>query len=469
MKLKTLILSVILMMATQAFAQTIGKYSKYYDQRELLFEVLPTSENDIIFLGNSITDGCEWSELFNNPNCKNRGISADVIPCVLNRLETVTKGQPEIIFLMIGTNDLDWGFSNDSIAMGIRTIVRRIKNESPRTRIIVQSILPTNNCYGMYEGHTKRYTDVPKVNALVKAMAEEEDVEYLDLYSRFTNDEGKLNPAFSNDGLHLNGAGYLLWKAIVEEELEPLPRPNTKSRVPIWIDFGMGLNVANCFDKGTIPFNYYGLGINGGVGLTFEWRRCHLQTESRMFFNGLLDPTGYAFALDSRVEFLYRVSSTRRNRLHWWAGGNIQTFVDLKEISSLMNASMGFTSFENVCAEGMLQYDFAFIKGGEHNLLSTYCKLSLPLMGIAIRPGFSYMDNYTNDINLANSLLSDYETFAKMFPGVSTDLGLYLNLLNGNRIGLNYRWDYLTTGHKGAYRYDNAFHSVNLNFMFKLN
>ena len=60
MKFKHILFSVILLMTTQAFAQITGKFGTYYDQRELLFEAMPTSENDIIFLGNSITDGGEW-------------------------------------------------------------------------------------------------------------------------------------------------------------------------------------------------------------------------------------------------------------------------------------------------------------------------------------------------------------------------------------------------------------------------
>ena len=41
-----------------------SKHSTYYYQRKTLFEKLPNSENEIIFLGNSISDGCNWSELF---------------------------------------------------------------------------------------------------------------------------------------------------------------------------------------------------------------------------------------------------------------------------------------------------------------------------------------------------------------------------------------------------------------------
>ena len=247
------------------------------------------------------------------------------------------------------------------------------------------------------------------------------------------------------------------------------PWPVHKSKVPIWLNMGVGLNVADCYDNGTIPFSYLGVGANLKLGATIEWRRCHVQAEARLLGNMLTSFDGFSYNIDSRAEFLYRFHDSKRNRFHLWAGGGIQTFYDIKEISSMMNAAMGASVFENLCAEGMAQYDFAFIKGGSHNLLTAYGKLSLPIAGLVIRPGYAYMDNYTSDINTANTLLSDYETFGMLFPGVSTDIGLYFNLLNGNRIGFSYRWDYLTTRHTGAYRFDNALHSFNLNLMFNLN
>lgn len=469
MRFKHFFLAVAVFMATHGFAQITGKYGTYYDQRELLFESLPTSESDIIFLGNSITDFGEWDELFQNPNCKNRGISGDITAGVLNRLETITKGQPAMIFLMIGTNDMNKGYSNDTIAMSIREIVQRIKAETPRTRLIVESILPTNDYYGKFSGHTKRWQDVAVINNMVRIMTEEEGVEYLDLYSRFATPEGKMDTKYSNDGLHLNGDGYLLWKEMVEDEIGKLPQPVRKSKVPIWLNMGVGLNVADCYDNGTIPFRYLGMGANLNLGAIVEWRRCHVQTETRLFGNMLVTFDGYSVDIDSRTKFLYRFHDSKRNRFHLWAGGGIQSYYDVKEIPAMMNASMGTSVFENLCAEGMMQYDFAFIRGGSHNLLTAYGKMSLPIAGFVIRPGYAYLDNYTGNLNEANTVFQDYETFGKWFPGVSTDIGLYFNLLNGNRIGFNYRWDYLSTGHKGIYRFDNALHTFNLSFMFNLN
>ena len=89
--------------------------------------------------------------------------------------------------------------------------------------------------------------------------------------------------------------------------------------------------------------------------------------------------------------------------------------------------------------------------------------------GLANRPGFAYIGNPTINQEITEALFGSKETFGKFIPGLNTDLGLYLNLRNGNRIGLTYRWDYLTTGKKGTYRFDNAIHSFNLSFMFRIN
>lgn len=91
-------------------------FSTYYHQRVSLFRSLPQTKDDIIFLGNSITDGGEWSELFADLSIKNRGISGDNSAGVLNRLDEVYSRHPVKVFLLIGTNDLARNLSPDSVA-----------------------------------------------------------------------------------------------------------------------------------------------------------------------------------------------------------------------------------------------------------------------------------------------------------------------------------------------------------------
>lgn len=203
-----------------AFAQKEGKYSTYYYQRASLFEVLPVDSDDILFVGNSITDGGEWCELFQNPNVKNRGISGDTTQGVYDRLDALLKGTPAQIFLLIGINNVPRGESADSIAAGIRRIVQRIRQESPATEVLVQSVLPVTPQYGKFDGHTSRWQLVPEINRKVRRLAQEEKVTYIDLFSHFADAEGKMKPEYTNDGLHLKGNGYLLWKEVVQPFLK---------------------------------------------------------------------------------------------------------------------------------------------------------------------------------------------------------------------------------------------------------
>ena len=79
---KIVLLAAALLLAAASFAQ-----SEYNYQKRSLFEQLPIRGNDIVFLGNSITDGGEWNELLANPRVKNRGISGDRSSWILDRLD----------------------------------------------------------------------------------------------------------------------------------------------------------------------------------------------------------------------------------------------------------------------------------------------------------------------------------------------------------------------------------------------
>ena len=190
-------------------------HSTYYYQRASHFEQLPTSSKDIIFLGNSITDGAEWSELFQNHHVKNRGISGDTTWGVYDRLETVLKGNPKKIFLLIGINDIGRGKDNQYVIEGIERIISRIKKEKPRTRLYVQSILPVNPIYGKFNGHTSQWKRIPIINESIRNIAQNEGVTYIDLFSSFVDKEGKMNKDLTNDGLHLLGQGYEIWKKVI--------------------------------------------------------------------------------------------------------------------------------------------------------------------------------------------------------------------------------------------------------------
>jgi lysophospholipase L1-like esterase len=202
-----------------SFAQS-SKFGTYYDQRKSLFELLPDTKNEIIFLGNSITDGSEWVELLQNQKAKNRGISGDTSEGVLNRLYQVTRVEPSKVFLLIGINDLAKNISPDTIYVNICKIVSILRTKSPKTKVYVQSILPVNNTFKSFGGHTSRTPQVLEINGKLKSICPKLGATYVDLFSELKNpNDDLLNPMYTNDGLHLMGEGYVAWMKVIQPYL----------------------------------------------------------------------------------------------------------------------------------------------------------------------------------------------------------------------------------------------------------
>ncbi|OKL40565.1 beta-N-acetylhexosaminidase [Pontibacter flavimaris] len=201
-------------------------FSTYHHQRATLFRSLPHTPGDIIFLGNSISDGGEWSELFADSRLKNRGISGDVSAGVMHRLDEVAGRKPAKVFLLIGTNDLAQGIAPDSLLKNLFWIADYLQEKTPGTQVYMQSILPVNDQFGKFGGHTRNGEVIKQVNAQLQANAGAHTYTYLDLHTPFSDNAGKLDSKYTNDGLHLNGDGYMFWKHLVYDEvfdLEPKP------------------------------------------------------------------------------------------------------------------------------------------------------------------------------------------------------------------------------------------------------
>lgn len=238
-------------------------FSTYYQQRLSHFKLLPVNQNDIVFIGNSITDGAEWSELFNDITIKNRGISGDISAGILHRLDDIVKQKPGKIFLLIGVNDLARGISADSILKNIFLTADWIKKESPSTQLFIQSILPVSDMFKKFNGHTNKTDSILKVNNRLKKESENYRYTFIDLYPFFCNKQGRMDKKYSNDGLHLLGEGYLLWKHLVlpyvyavqeKPSLIPLPRKLTWNNgyFPLFLARSIIMNDAKLVNEANI-------------------------------------------------------------------------------------------------------------------------------------------------------------------------------------------------------------------------
>jgi lysophospholipase L1-like esterase len=187
----------------------------YYLHQTSLFQILPKSQSEIIFLGDSITDECEWAELLENPKLKNRGISGDTTKGILHRLNDVVKFQPAQIFLMIGVNNfIHYDSSVEIILADYRQIITEIRAQSPNTEIFLQSVLPVNKTkYGIRVNNN----NIINLNLSLTELTKEFSLQYIDLFSHLSDSQNQLDERYTLDGLHLNGQAYLVWKQVIEQ------------------------------------------------------------------------------------------------------------------------------------------------------------------------------------------------------------------------------------------------------------
>lgn len=195
---------------------TVPNLPEHYWVRLEKFKKENTLPGKIVFLGNSITEGGNWRRLLKDSTIINRGISGDNTFGVLARLDEVIELKPSSLFILIGTNDLSKKIPDEAIIENIFLIISRIKAESPRTKIFVQSIFPVNETVEKFPMQFNNASHILIINDQLARYAERMRYTYVDVYEKLVDEQGRLNKNFTNDGLHLNGAGYQRWVEVLK-------------------------------------------------------------------------------------------------------------------------------------------------------------------------------------------------------------------------------------------------------------
>ncbi|MEL7587325.1 MAG: GDSL-type esterase/lipase family protein [Prolixibacteraceae bacterium] len=212
--MRLLLIILALLSGLCAWSQNNG-FSASYNRKASLFQLLPNTKNEIIFLGNSMTAGGEWGELLQNSHVKNRGISGDTTKGIMNRLGEVTASSPRKVFLLIGINDLATGKSKETVFENICKIAQQIRKDSPRTKVYIQSMFPVND--QLRESPVKKDEEIVWVNKQLENWCLSNNFEFIELYSHFVvPGTYLLNPVHTNDGGHFTGEAYLKWAAILK-------------------------------------------------------------------------------------------------------------------------------------------------------------------------------------------------------------------------------------------------------------
>ena len=177
-----------------------------------------SSENRIVFMGNSITEGWETlhPEFFSGKPYINRGISGQTTPQMLLRFRAdVINLNPELVIILAGTNDIAGNTGPSSIKMIAHNIISMAELAMINDiKIILCSVLPVYD-YTWKPG-LNPVGKISALNEIIRDYAQNNGITYLDYYSSMADDRKGLIEDFTYDGVHPNKLGYTIMGSLLE-------------------------------------------------------------------------------------------------------------------------------------------------------------------------------------------------------------------------------------------------------------
>jgi lysophospholipase L1-like esterase len=196
--------------------------ASYNSRLEWFKELNKDAEADgIVLVGDSLTHEFLIHEMMGAyGKIHNRGIGGDTTSGLLKRMnESILDLNPKKVFLLIGTNDLAQ-FPNEHLQLveNVRKIIDKTLSTCKDVHFYVISLYPINNSdepkIDKFSVAIRTNEIIDHINFMLKQLADETGVFYLDFNSLLKDSNGNLRLEYTREGLHLSPVGY---KAILKE------------------------------------------------------------------------------------------------------------------------------------------------------------------------------------------------------------------------------------------------------------
>ncbi len=169
---------------------------------------------DLVFLGDSRIEWGDWPELLGRTDISNRGIAGDTLPGILRRMRTSVPDDEAVCVIQAGVNDLANGARSSAVLAGYRELAQYLLKEK-KARVILTSIILVN------EERTRLNQVIMECNRELSQLAASTGIEWLDLGPSLSP-HAYLSPEYSEDGVHLNAAGYAQFSRALTPLLPPV-------------------------------------------------------------------------------------------------------------------------------------------------------------------------------------------------------------------------------------------------------
>jgi lysophospholipase L1-like esterase len=157
-----------------------------------------------VFIGDSITEGFVFNEIL--PKDSVIGGAGTTAFLVYDEIGGLAQKKPDHVFIMLGSDDMLWpkGDPKALFETSMTKLVEKIKEETPNTKIYLESITPVTQEALKEE---PRYKNIDDYNALLQELANKLSVNYVDIGALAR----KHPDLYAEDGIHFKKEFYPLW------------------------------------------------------------------------------------------------------------------------------------------------------------------------------------------------------------------------------------------------------------------
>jgi len=178
-------------------------------------EVKVTDKN-YVFLGDHVFSNYDLTKYISEDKVVNSSDEDDTSELLLKNIKNrVLVYNPSDVFISTGSNDYIKGLTNEEILTNLSGIIDEIKTNRSLSNIYVLSVLPVGK-----NSKSRNNETISNLNESIKVLCEENEINYIDLYSLLIDEEGYLKEEYSKDGLNLNEEGYSVVTMTLSEFFE---------------------------------------------------------------------------------------------------------------------------------------------------------------------------------------------------------------------------------------------------------
>lgn len=190
--------------------QIMESYRIYYNSKLATFQTENALLTDVqvVFLGDSLTDGYDLNNYYPEFKTANRGISGDTTIELEKRLKVSAFDlNPKVVVMLIGANNFDTMMDN------YENILIKLKDNLKDSKFVLLSLT------AMGKDWAKNNDKAILNNQQIKSLSVKYEMTFVDLFTPLCNpNTNKIYNEYTTDGGHLTSLGY----SVLTENIKPI-------------------------------------------------------------------------------------------------------------------------------------------------------------------------------------------------------------------------------------------------------